>query len=137
MDGKEAATWLSGAYARAAFLGHFAPNATLKSHIYSLVIQFVPLHFKPNDDNEPRSLEELNGLPPNALLQVHWIKLPYCRAAEQTCGHMLAILTHPKDVNKILTDGLIICHAEKCKKEPTCCLKCHSWGHMSYNCQQP
>ena len=50
-------------------------------------------------------------------------------------------MTHPEDVNKVLTDGLVICqkrvYAEKCKKEPTRYLKCHGWGHMSYDCQQP
>ena len=50
-------------------------------------------------------------------------------------------MTRPEVANKILTDGLIVCqkcvYAEKCKKEPTQCLKCHGWGHMSYDCQQP
>ena len=141
MDSEEAATWLSGSFAKAAFLGRFAPEAALKSRTYSLVIQFVPLHFKPGDVNELRALEDLNGLPPNALLRARWIKPPYRRAAEQTCGHVLAVMTRPEDANKILTDGLIVCqkrvYAEKCKKEPTRCLKCHGWGHMSYDCQQP
>ena len=141
MDSEEATTWLSGPFARAAFLGRFAPNAAFKSRTYSLVIQFVPLHFKLNDDNELHALEELNRLPPNAFHQVCWIKPPYRRVAAQTCGHVLAVMTHPEDANKILTDALIICqkwvYAEKCKKEPTCFLKCHSWGHVSYDCQQP
>ena len=117
MDSEEAVTWLSGPFARAAFLGHFAPNAAFKSRTYSLVIQFVLLHFKLNNNNELRALEELNGLPPNAFHWVHWIKPPYRRAAAQTCGHVLAVMTHPEDANKILTDGLIICqkrvYAEK------------------------
>ena len=40
----------------------------------------------------------------------------------------------------MLTDGLIVCqkwvYAEKCKKEPTRCLKCQGWGHLSYACPQ-
>jgi hypothetical protein len=40
----------------------------------------------------------------------------------------------------VLTDGLIVCqkrvYAEKCKKEPTRCLKCHGWNHLSYDCPQ-
>ena len=139
MDSEEAAIGLSGPFAWAAFLGRFAPNATFKSHMYSLVIQFIPLHFKPNDNNELRALEELNRLPLNAFHQVCWIKPPYRRVAAQTCKHVLAVMT--EDTNKILTDSLIICqkrvYAEKCKKEPTHCLKCHGWGHMSYDCQQP
>ena len=71
MDSEEAATWLSGPFARATFLGRFAPNATFKSHTYSLVIQFVLLHFKLNNNNELHALEELNGLPPNTF---HWVR---------------------------------------------------------------
>ena len=108
MDSEEAATWLGGSFAKAAFLGRFAPKAALKSCTYSLVIQFVPLNFKPGDDNELHTLEDLNGLPPNALLRARWIKPPYRRVAEQTCGHVLAVMTRPEDANKILTDGLIV-----------------------------
>ena len=50
-------------------------------------------------------------------------------------------MTCPEDANAVLTDGLIVfqkhVYADKCKKEPTQCLKCHSWGHLSYDCQQP
>ena len=141
MDSKEAATWLGGSFAKAAFLGRFAPKAALKSHTYSLVIQFVPLNFKPGDNIELCMLEDLNGLPPNTILWAQWIKPPYRRVEEQTCGHVLVVMTCPEDANKILTDILIVrqkcVYTEKCKKEPTRCLKCHRWGHMSYDCQQP
>ena len=120
-------------------LGLICTRRHLKSHTYSLVVQFMPLHFKPDNSNKLRMLEELNGLPMNAFLQVHWIKPPYHRVAEKTCGHVLAVMTHPKDANKILTNSLIICqkqvYTKKCKKEPTHCLKCHGWGHLSYDCQ--
>ena len=48
-DAEEAATWLSRPFAKAAFLGRFAPEAALKPHTYSLVIQFVLLNFKPGN----------------------------------------------------------------------------------------
>ena len=141
MDSEEAATWISRPHNKAAFLSQFVPDAAFKSRTYSLVVQFVLLHFRPDDEGELRVLEELNKLPPNTFLHACWIKPPYCRAVEQTCGHVLAVMTRPEDANTVLTDGLIICqkrvYAEKCKKEPTCCLKCHGWGHLSYDCQQP
>ena len=107
MDSEDATSWLGRSLARAAFLGRFAPNATFKSRTYSLVVQFVPLHFKPDDSNELRTLEGLNGFPINAFLRACWIKPLYCREAEQTCRHMLAVMTRPEDVNKLLTDSLI------------------------------
>ena len=66
-------------------------------------------------------------LPNNAILWARWIKPAYCRAPDQTCGHILAVMTKPEDANTILTNGLVICqkrvYAVKCKKEPTRCLK--------------
>ena len=58
----------------------------------------------------------------------------------QTCGHALITFNSLEVANRVLTDGLIACqkqlYAEKCKKEPTQCLKCQGWGHLSYACPQ-
>ena len=52
MDSEEAASWLSHPANRADFLGRFAPDAALKSRTYSLVVQFVPLQFRPDSERE-------------------------------------------------------------------------------------
>jgi hypothetical protein len=141
LDSEEAAVWLNSSGNKAPFLDRFAPDAALKPRTYSLVIQFVPLHFRPDSNPDLRDTEEVNQLPRNAILRARWIKPAYRQAPGQTCGHVLAVMTRPMDANAILTNGLVICqkrvYAEKCKKEPTRCLKCHGWGHMSYDCQQP
>ena len=101
----------------------------------------MPLQFRPDNEAGLRDIKETNVLPRNTILHARWIKPAYCRALDQTCGHVPAVMTRPKDANSVLTNGLVICqkrlYAEKCKKEPTRCLKCHRWGHMSYSCQQP
>ena len=136
MDSEATASWLSQPDNRANFLGRF----TLP-HTYSLVVQFVPLQFRPDDEARLCDIEETNAFPRNAILRACWIKPAYRRAPDQTCGHVLAVMTRPGDANSMLTNGLVICqkraYAKKCKKEPTRCLKCHGWGHMSYDCQQP
>ena len=141
MNSEEAATWLNSPDNKTPFLSQFAPDAALKPQTYSLVVQFMPLHFRPDSDSSLREVEDANQLPKNAVLRAHWIKPAYHWAPEQTCGHVLLVMTKPADANVILTNGLVICqkrvYAEKCKKEPTRCLKCHGWGHMSYDCQQP
>ena len=140
-DSEEAAAWLDSPGNKASFLNQFAPDAALKPRTYSLVIQFVPLHFQPDNDSDLRDIETVNQLPSNAILRARWIKPAYWRALDQTCSHVLTVMTRPEDANMILTNGLVICqkrvYTEKCKKEPTRCLKCHGWGHMSYDCQQP
>ena len=141
MNSEEAATWLNSPDNRTPFLSQFVPEAALKPRMYSLVVQFMLLHFRPDSDSSLWEVKEANQLPKNAILWAHWIKPAYRWALEQTCSHVLIVMTKPADANVILTNRLVICqkrvYAEKCKKEPTRCLKCHGWGHMSYDCQQP
>ena len=141
MNSEEAATWINSPDNKTPFLSQFALDAALKPETYSLVVQFVPLHFRPNSDSSLQEVEEANQLPKNAILRAHWNKPAYHQAPEQTCGHVLIVMTKPADANVILTNRLVIfqkrVYTEKCKKEPTRCLKCHSWGYMLYNCQQP
>ena len=141
MDSEAAASWLSQPDNRADFLGQVTLDTALKPHTYSLVVQFVPHQFRPDDEARLHDIKEANMLPRNTILHAHRIKLAYCRASDQMCRHILVVMTRPKDANSVLTNGIIICqkrvYTEKCKKEPTRCLKCHGWGHMSYDCQQP
>ncbi len=129
LDSEAAAGWLGDTAMKAAFISRYAPEATVKEQAFPLVVQFVPLHFKPERDTEIGSLEKDNGLPAGSILRAKWIKPAYRRSPDQTCGHLILVASKPETANKILTDGLIICqkrvYAEKCKKEPTWCLKCH------------
>ena len=132
MDSEGTAKWLNTPSNTTAFLSH------LRQRRHS---QFVPLQFKPDKDADLHSLEVVNRLPTGSIGHAQWIKPAYCRAPEQTCGHLLVVMTRPEDSNTVLTDRLLICqkrvYAEKCKKEPTRCLKCHGWEHVSYVCPQP
>ena len=47
MDSDMAASWISDASTREVFLSLFALDATVKDRAFSLVIQFIPLYFKP------------------------------------------------------------------------------------------
>ena len=86
-----------------------------------------------------RQVEKDNGLPDGSLLRARWIKPAHRRARNQTCSHVILIASAADTANKILTNGLVICqkrvYAEKCKKEPTRCLKCQGWGHLSFDCK--
>jgi hypothetical protein len=140
LDSEEAARWINTAQNRLKFTAAFAPNARVKARLYPLVLQFIPLHFDPNQDAEIRNIENTNGLPRGSIDHARWLKPTHRRSPTQICGHALVTFTGPEVANKALTDGLIICqkrvYAEKCKKEPTRCLKCQGWNHMSYACPQ-
>ncbi len=140
LDSEEAMAWLSDPLQRASFLGRFAPEASVKTRAFPLIVQFVPLYFKPEMEAELRAIEADNKLATGAVLRARWVKPAYRRALEQTCGHIILTLSTPETANSILTNGLVICqkrvYAEKCRKEPIRCLKCHGWGHLSYDCPQ-
>ena len=134
MDSESAARWLNVPVTQASFLNQFAPNASFKEQAFPIVVQFVPLHFKPDKALEIHQVEKDNGLPDGSLLRAHWIKPAHRRARDQTCGHIILVASAADTANKILTNGLVVCqkrvYAKKCKKEPTCCLKCQGWGHL-------
>ena len=121
MNSDTAAGWINSPDNRASFLGQFAPDATVKERAFSLVVQFVPLHFRPDRDSDVRQIEEDNGLPSGAVLRARWIKPPHRRALDQTCGHAIFVVSKPEVANKVLTHGLIVLqkhvYTEKCKKE--------------------
>ena len=52
MCSNAAAGWVNSPSNRATFLEHFVPDAIVKEQAYSLVVQFVPLHFSPDRDEE-------------------------------------------------------------------------------------
>ena len=141
MNSDAASGWINSPDNRASFLECFPLDATVKERAFSLVVQFVPLHFRLDKDREVRQVEEDNSLPVGVILHVRWIKLPHRRVLDQTCSHAIFVVSKPDTTNKILTHCLIVhqkhVYAEKCKKEPTRCLKCHGWGHLSYDCAQP
>ena len=75
------------------------------------------------------------------IICVRWIK-PVARCSPlQTCSHMIFSFPTPQVANEVLVCSLYVCHkkvyAEKCKREPLCCLKYHGWGHLACSCLVP
>jgi hypothetical protein len=138
LDSDEAVDWFAHQRIRDNFLGKLHPSASIKPRTFQIVVQFIPLTFRPDRDTDIRELEEVNGLEKGDILQARWIKPASRRSPSQTCGHAILSLTSPQAANEILSHGLFICHkkvyAEKCKKEPLRCLKCHGWSHLARDC---
>ena len=101
-------------------------------------MQFVPLSFKPDKDSKLWEVEESNSIKRGDIQRARWIKPVSRWSPTQTCGHVMLLFLSPEMANDVLAHSLFICqkkvYAEKCKKEPLHCLKCHGWGHMARNC---
>ena len=52
MNSDTAAGWINSLDNRASFLGQFVPDAMVKERAFSLVVQFVPLHFRLDRDSD-------------------------------------------------------------------------------------
>ena len=74
MDSEDVARCLSTQANKAAFLGGFAPGATLRDRAYSLTVQFVPLTLNLDSESEVQNIEAVNKLPSGSILQARWIK---------------------------------------------------------------
>jgi hypothetical protein len=122
LDSEEAAKWMNEAQHRIQFTEALASDARIKTRLFPLVLQFIPLHFEPDKDNEIRNIENTNKHPLGAIDRARWLKPTHRWAPNETCGHALITFTNPETANKVLTNGLIICQkrvfAEKCKKNP-------------------
>ena len=77
MNSKAAIGWIGTPVTRASFLGCFSPDSLVQECAFPLVVQFVPLYFKPDSDSEICSVEKDNDLPMGSLLHTRWIKPPY------------------------------------------------------------
>ena len=134
LGSNEAVTWFTDAAIRSSFLEMLHPGATIKSRDYHIVVQFVPLTFKHDNDEYLREVEDVNGILKGSLVKARWIKPAARQTPQQTCGHAIFSFSSPQSANEVLTGGLFICqkkvYAAKCRKEPLWCLKCHEWGHM-------
>ena len=62
LDSEEAVAWINEAQHRLMFTEVLAPGDRVKTRLFPLVIQFIPLHFRPDKDNELRHDENINKL---------------------------------------------------------------------------
>ena len=71
----EAVTWFADVAVRSSFLEIIHPGTTIKSRDYHIVVQFVLLTFKPDNDEHLQEVEDVNGIPKGSLVKARWIKL--------------------------------------------------------------
>ena len=109
IDSESATRWLNVPETQASFLNQFTLNTSFKEQAFPIIVQFIPLHFKPDKAPEIHQVEKDNGLPDGSLLCAHWIKLAHRRARDQTCGHVILVASTADTTNKMLTNSLVVC----------------------------
>ena len=62
LGSNKAVTWFADMAIRSSFLEMLHPSTTIKSRDYHVVVQFVPLTFKPDNDEYLREVEDVNGI---------------------------------------------------------------------------
>ncbi|KDQ30400.1 hypothetical protein PLEOSDRAFT_165925 [Pleurotus ostreatus PC15] len=137
----EVKDWLATGGHLTNFMAVFSPGAIVKEKKYTIKALYLPVDQSIDTDEARLSVEKENGLPPNAITLIKWMKPAERRGKNQQYGHATITFTSPKNANLILRQGLTFldtnyrCH--KSKTEPLRCLKCQVYGHIASACAAP
>jgi hypothetical protein len=95
--------------------------------------------FNPEDPEQLRTYETINGLEGHSILKAEWIKPPKDRKALQRVATLRFFHKDANSANKILSEGASILNKrvipKKPKKEPIRCLHCQRFGHERRSCK--
>ena len=138
LTSEDAVAWFWDVGVWEKFLEKFHPEVRIKSRDYHVVAQFISLNFQPDMVADIVEVEETNGMDKGDIIRARWIKPIARRVPHQTCRHPIFTFQTPQAANEVLVNGMFVqqkkIYAEKCKREPLCCLRCHRWGHMVHDC---
>ena len=139
LDTATAAEWLKEDAPCDTFLANLGSGASIKNRTYQVIAHFIPIQFNPKDNDHLHQFEVFNGLEPNSLLKVEWIKPVKDRKPNQKVANFRMSVRDPATTNKILKEGASILNRRivpnKPKKEPIQCLHCQCFGHEHRNCK--
>ena len=62
LNSDKAIDWFQDSEIRKTFLSHLHPSASIKPCLYNIVVQFIPLSFRPGRESNLREIEEVNGI---------------------------------------------------------------------------
>ncbi len=130
--------WLQDPATELAFTSEIAPDATIKQHLYTLLVPRIPITFDPASEGQLREIEENNDLPTGTLVKARWIKPISRRNPEQRAAHAAFTFKDVNITNFCIRDGLYVCgmrtRPSRLKHEPMQCMKCRRWGHFAHSC---
>jgi len=95
LDSDKDMVWLALQVTQHRFLVNFYPGTSIKPRTYQIVVQFMPLMFRPDRDVKLCELEEVNGIDQGDIFQARWFKPITSWAPSQVCGHTIFSLFPP------------------------------------------
>lgn len=138
MDSDFGAAWTKGEGNMTGLCKRLNDNATVRPRHYQLIALRAPLSAEPEDKQFITEVQEANGLPMGTITAMRWAKPIYRRSPNQITAHIILTINDANEANRLLALGLYIANkkvdVQKCKTEPTRCLKCQGWNHFAKEC---
>ena len=139
LDSAQAADWLRKPAPRDSFLSNLGLGANIKDRFYQVIVQFAPIQFDPNDNDQLHQYEIFNGLETDSIVKAEWIKPAKDRKPHQKVATLRIYHKDATSANIILKHGAYILNKrtvpKKPKKEPIRCLRCQCFGHKCCDCK--
>ncbi|KIJ27487.1 hypothetical protein M422DRAFT_77495, partial [Sphaerobolus stellatus SS14] len=84
------------------FTDLYSSQASVKPRLYPIIVERVPLSFKPDSNADVRNLEDENGIHAGEIERARWIKPPERRDANQRAAHLIVLVSNPRTANHLI-----------------------------------
>ncbi|KAL7277809.1 hypothetical protein ACG7TL_002174 [Trametes sanguinea] len=142
-NSEDAALWARSPHLGAeVFSRNMGAEVLVKTRLHKVVVEFVPVRFNPDSQQDIAALEVENGLSRGSVMQARWLKAIARRHAHQVVAHLLLAFDAADEANLAIRNGLTILgkrvQARKCLIEPMRCAKCHKYEppHLAKECKE-
>ena len=102
----EAATWIRDPTRKLALTESLGGDIQVKDRTYNLLISFVPITTRIDNNKTLRNIEQDNDIPRNSIIQMKWIKDPSRCKENQWVAHALMSLNSLKAANRLISKGI-------------------------------
>jgi hypothetical protein len=104
----EAARWMRGKSVKKSFLGYYGGECEIRDNGYNIILEFVPVKFKPDSKDSIRQMEQRYGWEEGEVITAKYIKEEWRRTPGQRTAFVSMTLRSAKVANKILREGMVI-----------------------------
>lgn len=140
-DSETTADWIRKQEHAAKFVTKLFTSGRIIKRTYPIILHFVPVAFKPDDDDHLRELEIQAGAPERSIVSASWIRKPEQRAPNQQHANLKVLCESAEAANIfilcprlcVMQDQVVV---KKEMKIPQVCNKCQKYGHFAAICTE-